>query len=145
MFKRWYLAPVFAIALMIGIVGCGGGDDAGSSAAEPAAAATTVPQAKPTATEPPAASIEDGKTEFIGCSACHGADAKGITGLGKDLVGSEFVNSQSDADLIAFIKVGRDTSDPANTTGVAMPPKGGNPALSDGDIQAIIAYLRSLK
>lgn len=85
-----------------------------------------------------------GETLFASCSACHGPDARGVTGLGKTLVGSDFVNGLSDADLVAFITVGRDTSDPANTTGVNMPPKGGNPALTDDDLLAIVNYIRSL-
>lgn len=91
----------------------------------------------------PAAAAQ-GETLYTSCIACHGADATGVTGLGKTLIGSDFVNGTSDADLVAFLKVGRSTSDPANTTGVDMPPKGGNPALSDDDLGFIVAYLRSL-
>ena len=43
------------------------------------------------------------------------------------------------------LKTGRSTSDPANTTGVDMPPKGGNPALTDQDLLDIIAYIRTLE
>jgi disulfide bond formation protein DsbB len=86
-----------------------------------------------------------GATKFAGtCASCHGPDAKGLPGLGKDLTTSEFVKSQSDAELVAFIKVGRPISDPANTTGVDMPPKGGNPALSDQDLADIVAHIRSI-
>jgi len=79
------------------------------------------------------------------CAACHGKDALGMPNLGKDLTTSEFAKGLSDADLVAFMKKGRDTSDPANTTGVAMPPKGGNPALSDSDLESIVTYLRTLE
>jgi|TARA_B110000263_G_scaffold245176_1_gene254324 cytochrome c5 len=51
----------------------------------------------------------------------------------------------SDAELVDFIKAGRDAGDSANTTGIGMPAKGGNPSLSDDDILAIIAYIDSLK
>lgn len=78
------------------------------------------------------------------CAACHGADATGVAGLGPSLVGNEFVGGLSDSELIAFISVGRPIDDPANTTGVAMPPKGGNPSLSDGDLADIVDYLRTL-
>jgi disulfide bond formation protein DsbB len=91
----------------------------------------------------PAAAAE-GETLFASCVACHGPDAKGIAGLGKTLIESDFVNGSDDAELVAFLKVGRSTSDPANTTGVDMPPKGGNPALSDEDLGFIVAYIRSL-
>ena len=46
---------------------------------------------------------------------------------------------------MAFIKTGRPASDPANTTGVDMPPKGGNPAMTDQQIMDVIAYMRSLQ
>ncbi|MBL8155997.1 MAG: c-type cytochrome [Anaerolineae bacterium] len=78
------------------------------------------------------------------CSACHGFNAQGIPGLGKSMIGSEFINSQTDADLVAFIIKGRDISDPLNTTGVMMPPRGGNPALSDEDLLNIVYFIRSL-
>jgi len=46
--------------------------------------------------------------------------------------------------LIGFIKSGRPIWDAANTTGLDMPPKGGNPALSDEDLRKIVAYIRAL-
>lgn len=86
-----------------------------------------------------------GQELFVGtCSACHGPTGEGIQGLGKPLTTSEFAAGQSDDQLVDFIKTGRDPSDPLNTTGVAMPPKGGNPALSDEDLYNIVAFLRSI-
>jgi mono/diheme cytochrome c family protein len=79
------------------------------------------------------------------CSACHGADARGLPNHGKDLVAGEIVLDLTDEELLTFIKTGRPIWDAANTTGIDMPPKGGNPALSDDDILTIIAYLRSLQ
>jgi disulfide bond formation protein DsbB len=79
------------------------------------------------------------------CIACHGPDAKGLPNLGKDLVHSEFVKKLDDDALLAFIKRGRDPGDPLNTTKILMPPKGGNPALSDDDLLDVIAYVRSLQ
>lgn len=78
------------------------------------------------------------------CAACHGPDARGAKGLGKDLVNSEFTAKLTDDEFLAFVKKGRNPGDPLNTTGVDMPPKGGNPALSDDDLLDIIAYLRSI-
>lgn len=78
------------------------------------------------------------------CIACHGADARGMPNNGKDLIASPLMTELDDDALLEFIKRGRDVSDPANTTGIVMPPKGGNPALSDDDILDIIEYLRSL-
>ena len=79
------------------------------------------------------------------CIACHGPGGAGIENLGKPFVRSAFLAGKDDAELLAFVKVGRPSSDPENTTGVDMLPKGGNPALSDDDILDIIAYLRTLQ
>lgn len=90
--------------------------------------------------------ILEGKKQYESvCVSCHGFDAQGITGLGKNLVTSEFVGSLSDAELRQFIITGRPMWDAANTTGIEMPPRGGFPALSDTQIDQIIAYLRSLR
>jgi disulfide bond formation protein DsbB len=79
------------------------------------------------------------------CIACHGKDGVGIPGNGKALAKSEFVKSLDDDALLAFIKRGRDPGDPKNTTGVGMPAKGGNPALTDDDLLDVIAYVRTLQ
>ena len=68
----------------------------------------------------------------------------GVQGLGKSWVTSEFVKTQTDAQILDFVKKGRPATDPANTTGVDMPSKGGNPALTDQNLQDIIAYMRSI-
>jgi len=87
-----------------------------------------------------------GQDLFVGtCAACHGPAAEGVEGLGKDMTTSEFIAGQSDDELVAFIKVGRGPADPLNTTGVGMPSKGGNPALSDEDLYDIVAHIRSLQ
>jgi len=100
----------------------------------------------PAATTPAAANpAEAGKKLFeASCSACHGPEGGGIPSLGKALKGSPMLKL-SDADLVAFINKGRDANDPANTTKVAMPPKGGNPGLTDDDLGNIVTYIRSLK
>lgn len=79
------------------------------------------------------------------CIACHGPQGTGIKGNGKALARNEFIKGLDDDSLLAFVKKGRDPSDPRNTTGVGMPPKGGNPALSDDDLLDIISYLRTLQ
>lgn len=90
--------------------------------------------------------IASGTKLYAGtCIACHGANGVGIQGNGKALANNDFIKSLDDDALLAFIKRGRDPSDPKNTTGVGMPAKGGNPALSDDDILDIISYLRTLQ
>lgn len=79
------------------------------------------------------------------CIACHGKGGVGIAGNGKALANNEFVRSLDDDSLLAFIKQGRSPTDPKSSTGIQMPPKGGNPAMSDDDILDVIAYLRTLQ
>lgn len=79
------------------------------------------------------------------CIACHGAAGVGIPGNGKKLADNVFIQSLNDDNLLAFVKQGRAPSDPKNTTGIQMPPKGGNPAMSDDDILDVVAYLRTLQ
>lgn len=89
--------------------------------------------------------VENGQKQFEAtCTACHGPTGEGITGLGKSLVESEWTKTQSDANLALFLAQGRPTNDPLNTTGIDMPPKGGNPALKDQDLVDIVAFLRSI-
>lgn len=76
------------------------------------------------------------------CAACHGSNLEGLRGIGSNLITSEFVQGQTDEDLQAFIMRGRPSWDAANTTGVDMPPRGGNPALTESQIQQIIAFIR---
>lgn len=79
------------------------------------------------------------------CAACHGQGAEGIEGQGLPLVTSGYVRGTSDEELIKFIKRGRPMWDPSNTTGLDMPPKGGNPAITDDQLQQIIDYIRALQ
>lgn len=128
--RRTIVIVCLLLALLLALTACSGG---GAPAAPPTPAG-------------PVGDASKGAEKFAStCVACHGPDATGVTGLGKDLTTSEFVKGKSNADLIAFVKVGRPTSDPANTTGVDMPPKGGNPVMTDQDLADIVAYLRTLE
>jgi disulfide bond formation protein DsbB len=129
---------VSALAVAV-VVACGG------AAAPTAAPATSKPAAQPTAATK-AGDATRGKQLFSqSCAACHGPDAKGMPGLGKDMTTSAFIKAQSDAQLLDFVKKGRPVTDPANTTKVDMPPKGGNPALTDAQLVDIIAFMRSVQ
>ena len=136
MFNRY--TTLFFISLTFILAACGGG---GTQTAQ------TGPAAAPPTEEPalPAGDPLSGETMFTAsCSSCHGEGGKGVVGVGQDLTVSEFTAGLTDAEFLDFIKTGRPTGDPANTTGIDMPPKGGNPALSDDQILDIIAYLRSI-
>ena len=116
------------VIVAVGLVACGGGA---------VTTGTNASTSKGNATK--------GKTAFLStCSACHGADAKGVPSLGKDMTTSVFIKGLTDDQLLDFVKKGRPSSDPANTTKVDMPPKGGNPALSDQDLYDVIAFIRTV-
>lgn len=131
--KLIIIFALFSLALLV--VGCGGGSS--DNASVPAAPADRAAAAGDAAA---------GKVLFQqSCIACHGPEAEGIEGLGKDMTTSTFIRGLSDEELLAFVKNGRSTSDPLNTTGVDMPPKGGNPALTDAQLLDIIAFIHSVQ
>ena len=91
------------------------------------------------------AGVQEGKKHYDKvCATCHGKDANGLPKLGKGLRNNEFTKSQSDAELVEFLKLGRPATHPLNTTGVDMPPKGGDPTITDEDLQNVVAFLRTL-
>lgn len=79
------------------------------------------------------------------CATCHGQDAQGMPMLGKDLRGNEFLAGLSDVELVEFLREGRPANHPLNERRVDMPPRGGNPALTDEDLRLIGAYMRSIQ
>lgn len=145
-FKRMTLIALTLSSALV-LSACGGGEkkEEATPTAPPAAAQQQQAQQVAAAPAGPVGDAANGaKIYATVCIACHGPDAKGVTGLGKDLTTSEWIAQQTDEQLIEFIKRGRDTGDPLNTTGVAMPPRGGNPAMTDQEIADIVAYLRSI-
>jgi disulfide bond formation protein DsbB len=115
---------VLAIAALVA-VGCGGGGDGGGGAAANQAAAKGEQLFQQT------------------CATCHGADGHGMPKLGKDLHDNAFTKGLSDQEMLQFIKDGRPAWHEDNTQGVDMPPYGGNPALTDDELLAIIAFQRT--
>lgn len=135
--KFKWLAVLALLALSLALVACGGGGSSSEGGEQVAAA----PTPEPTSVGDPVA----GKTQFdTVCIACHGPGGVGVEGLGKPFTTSEFLLTVNDQELLEFIKTGRPISHPDNTTGVDMPPKGGNPALTDEQLLDIIAYIRTL-
>ena len=136
--RRVFLSITILMIMALLMVACGGSDDS----SEPADSSDDTSTEEGTVSEGDPVAGEG--TFKSTCSACHGPDAKGLPNLGKDMTTSEFILGTTDAELLAFVLVGRPVGDPDNTTGVDMPPKGGNPALSDEDILNTIAYIRTL-
>ena len=95
--------------------------------------------------EPSTADVAQGRQHYQStCALCHGAEGEGKARLGRALQDNSFVDSLDDEALVEFLRVGRPAWDPANEQGVDMPPKGGNPALTDDNLMQIVAYLRTL-
>jgi len=116
--------------------------------AQTSAAPHVASDAHPLIEEAPAESVGDasrGRTAYVAsCAACHGPQAGGVMGVAPALRDTDYMQQASDADLWSVIVDGRAADDPASVTGRLMPPRGGNPFLSDADAQDIIAYLHSL-
>lgn len=132
------IAYLILALLLLALAGCGGDEPEPTATPAPTTAAAPAPVGDATA----------GETVYMGtCVACHGADAKGVQGLGKSLypADSEFVAQKTDEELVAFILAGRTPDDPLNTTGVGMPAKGGNPAITEQQLYDVVAYMRALK
>jgi len=88
--------------------------------------------------------LASGASTYAGsCAVCHGPDAQGVPNLGKPLRNSPFVQSSSDEELFELVVKGRAPSDPLNTTGALMPPRGAE-GLSDEQIREVVAFMRAI-
>jgi cytochrome c6 len=69
------------------------------------------------------------------CASCHGKDGSGNTAMGKKLAVKDYSKNQgfSDAEATNVIKNGKGKM------------KGYKDKLSDADVKALVAYVRSLK
>jgi cytochrome c5 len=105
-------------------------NQSGAKFKEPAAPKTAAAAPQQAAAAPAAA---DGKKVFDGtCTACHSTGVAGAPKLGDK------------AAWAPRIKTGIDTLMQSATKGKgAMPPKGGNAALSDAEVRAAIEYMIS--
>ncbi len=105
--------------------------------APPAAApATAAPAAPAVAVAAAPAAGDSGKGKSVyesSCAACHTAGVAGAPKTGDKAAWAPRLKAGKDALYAAVIK-GKG----------AMPPKGGNPALSDADIKASVDYLTGL-
>jgi cytochrome c oxidase cbb3-type subunit 2 len=103
----------------------------------------------PLAADPAAVKKGEELFEAQGCGACHGEEGEGVEGVAPRLVDDEFLGVAGDlpdAAYHAMIKGGSDVKPQLGRPGIA---DGGMQAygseLADGDIWAIVAWLRSQK
>ena len=82
-----------------------------------------------------AAAADAGVTWNASCASCHGKDGSGNTMMGKKLGVKDYTKDQSfsDAEATNAIKNGKEKM------------KGFGSKLSDADVKALVAYVRSLK
>lgn len=73
------------------------------------------------------------------CVACHGANGKGALPGIASFRAPDGPLTQSDDVLVQSILEGKQTAG----SPLAMPPKGGNPNLTEADARALVAFLRA--
>jgi len=74
------------------------------------------------------------------CIACHAGDGKGAFPGTPDFTSSDGVLSQSDSVLMDHIINGFQSEG----SPMAMPPKGGNPNLSETDVSKVLGHIRKV-
>ncbi len=120
-------AGVVGISAMLALVGCSGGEAEADGSTSLGVAANGAPIFRRV------------------CASCHGMKGKGMPNLGKDMTNSAFIKDSTDEALLTFIKVGRMPGDPLSSGMAAMPPKGGDPTLTDKQLMDIIAFMRTIQ
>jgi len=89
--------------------------------------------------------LDEGNTLFHGaglCATCHGADGKGVPGLGANLSDSVWLHSDGSYDAIVK-QVTEGVPANVSTSGAAMPARGGS-SLTDDQVKAVAGYVWSL-
>lgn len=74
------------------------------------------------------------------CAVCHGSDGEGAMPGVRSMTENTWWTNKSDQELVAMIINGIKSTDGP----VSMPPKGGNPSLTEKQIHSIVNYLRGL-
>ena len=86
------------------------------------------------------AQVDAGKKVFMTtCFACHGADGKGMVPGTPNLLGEKSPLLQESSILKERILKGYQSKG----SPLAMPPKGGNPALTEKEIDDVIVFMKA--
>lgn len=101
---------------------------------------STTPLALANEAEVDKALIDSGKKVYMTiCFACHGLDGKGLVPGTPNLTGKKSALLQESEILRERVLNGYQSKG----SPLAMPPKGGNPDLTEEDIDATIAYMKN--
>ena len=131
--RRTPLMLALLLTIILLLAACGGDSDTEERAAAPTEAALS-------------GDARNGEAIYSStCFGCHGQSGEGVEGLGKPLTTSTFVAENNEDELVTFLKTGRPIGDPLNTSGIDMPPKGGNPALTDQELLDLVAFMVELQ
>lgn len=144
---------VMATAVAVTMAACGGGGEQTANTTPGGTAAATPPAAASPDTSQGAgaqgssAMVALGDSIFHGtagggiCFTCHGADAKGIQGLGPDLTDTTWLHGDGSLDFIKNIV--RNGVPTPKEAAAPMPPMGGA-TLTPAQVDAVSAYVQSL-
>jgi mono/diheme cytochrome c family protein len=86
-------------------------------------------------------SVFHGRVGGALCYVCHGANGKGVAGIGPNLTDKEWLNA--DGSVASIEKVVTEGVAKPKKMPAPMPPKGGG-QLNEGQIKAVAAYVYSL-
>ena len=86
-------------------------------------------------------SVFHGRVGGALCYVCHGANGKGVAGIGPNLTDKEWLNA--DGSVASIEKVVTEGVAKPKKLPAPMPPKGGG-QLTDGQVKAVAAYVYSL-
>jgi len=119
-----------ALALAATATGCGGGSESSSSSATSGSSTAKVN----------AEAVKGALVFKKTCASCHGDNARGMPENGPDMHNNEFIQTNTDQQLLEYVINGRVVEDGAN-----MPPRGGftEQQLPNKDIERVIAYIRT--
>lgn len=96
-----------------------------------------VPETSAVVDEAPASDLTGKEVYQQTCVACHSADGSGAFAGVPDLTDAKGRLSKSDEELLKNVRNGFQT--PGSP--MAMPPRGGNGALTEGDLRNVMEYL----